>query len=51
MQVHAGAWLVDGWFVEKMGRGRPNPATTSLAAFFEAGREVNTEARRRNGNQ
>jgi len=22
-QIHLGAWLTDGWFVEKMGRGRP----------------------------
>jgi len=28
--VHLGAWLADGWFVEKMGRGRPNPVTTSV---------------------
>jgi hypothetical protein len=29
--IHMGTWLVDGWFVEKLGRGRPNPVTTSLA--------------------
>jgi hypothetical protein len=29
--IHTGTWLADGWFVEKLGRGRPNPVTTSLA--------------------
>lgn len=29
--VHTGAWLADGWFVGKMGRGRPNPITTNVA--------------------
>lgn len=29
--IHLGAWPVDGWFVEKLGRGRPNPVTTSVA--------------------
>lgn len=29
--IHVWSWLVDGWFVEKLGRGRPNPVTTSLA--------------------
>jgi hypothetical protein len=34
------SWLADGWFVEHMGRGRPNPITTSLAdvARFEQDR-------------
>ncbi len=38
--IHFGAWLTDGWFVEKMGRGRPNPITTSLeeAARYEQDR-------------
>jgi hypothetical protein len=26
-----GSWLADGWFFEKLGRGRPNPVATSLA--------------------
>jgi hypothetical protein len=29
--IALGCWLADGWFVEKLGRGRPNPVTTSLA--------------------
>lgn len=31
IQILLGAWPVDGWFVEKLGRGRPNPVTTSVA--------------------
>ena len=29
--IHLGCWLADGWFAEQLGRGRPNPVTTSLA--------------------
>lgn len=30
-QIHLGTCLADGWFVGKLGRGRPNPITTSVA--------------------
>jgi hypothetical protein len=29
--IETGCWLAEGWFVEKLGRGWPNPITTSLA--------------------
>ncbi len=29
--LQMGSWLADGWFVEQLGRGRPNPVSTSLA--------------------
>ena len=39
MRIQAEAQLVDGWFVDKMGRGVPNPFTTSFEEVASFNRE------------